>query len=352
MTLTPSSSTPTPTPAVLHFPTLLNSALQSRAGLMEALHAEDTTAYRLFHGSVEGMAGLTIDRYGSLVLAQTFRTPLSPAEQSTLEEALRSKLTFEFEFVYNHRGKKAGESFDLWCQPRASALAEIQCREMGVSYTIRGRHSGIDPWLFLDLRAGRRLLRAHCQGKSVLNLFAYTCSAGVTAAAAGAREVWNVDFAASSLAVGGKNAELNGITPNRFRTIQEDCLPVIRQLAGLPAAGRRGKTKRSLHVEPRHFDWVFLDPPTWAKSSFGAVDIAGDYPSLFKPAVLIARPEGGKILATNHLASVELNAWLDVLKRCAAKAGRPLKSVEVIQPEKDFPSFDGRHPLKIAVCEV
>jgi len=97
---------------------------------------------------------------------------------------------------------------------------------------------------------------------------------------------------------------------------------------------------------------VFLDPPTWAKSSFGAVDIAGDYPSLFKPAVLIARPEGGKILATNHLASVELNAWLDVLKRCAAKAGRPLKSVEVIQPEKDFPSFDGRHPLKIAVCEV
>ena len=42
----------------------------------------------------------------------------------------------------------------------------------------------------------------------------------------------------------------------------------------------------------------------------------------------------------------------DVLKRCAAKAGRPLRSVQVLAPEADFPSFDGRHPLKIAVCEV
>jgi 23S rRNA (cytosine1962-C5)-methyltransferase len=97
---------------------------------------------------------------------------------------------------------------------------------------------------------------------------------------------------------------------------------------------------------------VVLDPPAWSKSPFGAVDVAGDYASLFKPAVLATRPGGGRIIATNHVASVELETWVEALKRCAAKAGRPLRSVQPLAPEGDFPSFDGKHPLKIVVCEV
>jgi 23S rRNA (cytosine1962-C5)-methyltransferase len=126
----------------------------------------------------------------------------------------------------------------------------------------------------------------------------------------------------------------------------------MRQLAGLPVGGRRAQTRKYSHFEPRQFDWVILDPPAWAKSPFGAIDVSGDYPSLFKPALLSTRPIGGRIMATNHVPSVDLETWLDVMKRCAAKAGRPIRSIQVLVPENDFPSFDGRHPLKIAICEI
>ena len=38
--------------------------------------------------------------------------------------------------------------------------------------------------------------------------------------------------------------------------------------------------------------------------------------------------------------------------RCAAKAGRTVQSVQVLLPEEDFPSPDGRHPLKVAIVRV
>ena len=167
----------------------------------------------------------------------------------------------------------------------------------------------------------------------------------------GARQVWNLDFAASALEVGARSAQLNGLPKERFQTIETDCLPAVRQLAGLDAGGRWHQRKTVKRFEKRPFDLVFLDPPTWAKGRFGAVDIERDYASLFKPAVLAARP-GGKVIATNHLASVDLQAWTDQLARCAAKAGRPMRGLTVVETDPDFPSFDGKHPLKTAVCEV
>lgn len=333
------------------FPELLDRALLERRSLIEQLHAEGTDAYRLFHGVGEGRPGLSVDRYGPLVLVQTFRDPLAPEECSALERTLRERLRDPFVFAYNHRGKTATQPFELWHRPAPEALAELECREAGLKFLVRARHAGIDPWLFLDLRAGRRFLRESAKGLSVLNLFAYTCSAGVSAAAAGASEVWNVDFASSNLEVGRRNAELNGIPAERFRLIEEDCLPVVRQIAGLGAGGRFSRTRKAPKFAACPFDLVVLDPPAWSKGRFGAVDVVGDYPSLFKPALLATKP-GGRVLATNHVASVPLDSWLDVLRRCAEKAGRPLRGIRTLEPDADFPSFDGRPPLKIAVCEA
>ncbi|MGK5083272.1 class I SAM-dependent methyltransferase [Bdellovibrionota bacterium FG-1] len=333
-------------------PGLFDQAFNRRKALLAALLSEGTDCYRLFHGVSEGIPGLTIDRYGSLILVQTFREPLTSDELRTIEGFLREKLSHAFELAYNHRGKSATQSFDEWHRPHPGALVEFQCQEFGVRYLIRARHQGIDPWLFLDLRAGRRYLREVALNRSVLNLFSYTCSVGITAAAAGASEVWNVDFATSSLEVGRKNALLNELPEARVRMIEEDCLPVMRQLAGLPVGGRGARGERVTKFARREFDIVFLDPPAWSKGAFGAVDVAGDYSSLFKPAVLATRPDGGRIIATNHVASIELDAWIIGLKRCAEKAGRPIRALQTLAPESDFPSFDGRPPLKIVVCEV
>lgn len=340
------------------FPQLFSQALARRSKLIKTLESEKTNTYRLFHGVSEGIPGLTIDRYHCLLLIQTFRAPLTSQELSFVRERLQTHFPSTFAVVYNHRGKSPTESFEKWHRPEPHTLEEIQCEEFGLSFLIRARHSGNDPWLFLDLRAGRRYFQEIIKGRSFLNLFSYTCSVGVCAAAWGASEVWNVDFSASHLEIGKKNAVLNQVSQDRFFTLHGDCLPVMRQLAGLPVGGRKSRkgrpspTQKQVPLEPRLFDFVFLDPPAWSKGAFGAVDVVRDYPSLFKAALLCTQPTGGQILATHHVASVSIEDWVDILKRCAVKAGRPIRSLQILHPDEDFPSFDGRPPLKIAVCEV
>ena len=123
-------------------------------------------------------------------------------------------------------------------------------------------------------------------------------------------------------------------------------------MAARGLAGQRPRELAAVHeTRAAAFDLVILDPPAWSKGPFGAVDVERDYASLFKPA-LLATASGGTILATNHVAKVEIETWIESLKRCADKAGRPLRSIEHIAIESDFPSLDGKPPLKIAVCET
>jgi len=332
--------------------TLLSAALDARADLIARLHAEQTDAYRLFHGSVEGHPGLTVDRYGELLLVQCFHSPLATQALAALRAFYAERLP-DLALVYNDRSQANSrianplppEEIDAATQPR-------QMHEMGVAYRIAGRHGGQDPWLFLDLRAARRRVMHEAPGKSLLNLFAYTCGVGIAAARADARFVVNVDFAESSLSIGKESARLNAL-PVRPRFVKCDAFAAMRQYSGLGQAERvRGKVMPPFpKLEKQAFDLVFLDPPRYAKSPFGVVDLVNDYASVFKPALLCVA-EGGTLICTNNVADVKRDAWLDQLQRSSAKAGRPIREMEWILPEADFPSSDGQPPLKVALLRV
>ena len=332
--------------------TLLGNALNARADLIARLQTEKTDAYRLFHGSVEGHPGLTVDRYGDLLLVQCFHSPLDPQALAVLE-AFYAEAVPGLTLVYNDRSHANSRiSNPLSAEQLAVAMAPREAHEMGVSYCIQGRHEGQDPWLFLDMRAGRRRVMAEVAGKSLLNLFAYTCSVGIAAGKAGASFVLNVDFSEAALNIGKENARLNAL-PLRPRFVKSDVFAATRQLSGIGQPERvRGKRMPPFpKLEPRRFDLVFLDPPRYAKSPFGVVDLVGDYPSVFKPALLCVA-EGGAIICCNNAAEVDRDEWLDQLQRSAAKAERPVRETEWIIPDADFPSSDGNHPLKMVLLRV
>ncbi len=322
---------------------LLRAARQRRAGLVARLRAEGTDCWREFHGAVEGAPGVAVDRYGTLLLVQLFRSADAAIEVDGLRAVVAATAGEGDDVVIVDR--RAGPAHLVVHGGRADE--DFVVHEAGMPALVRARHQGQDPWLFLDLRAGRRRIRELAPGRSVLNLFAYTCTAGLAAACVGAREVWNVDFSAGWLAVGERNLALCGVDPARVRFLREDCLAVLRQLAGIPLA-RFGRLPRVTRIEPRSFDLVILDPPRLAQGRIGKVDLVHDYQSLFKPAWLSTAP-GGAVLATNNVASVEGEDWLRSLTRCAEKAGRPVVSAELIVPDADFPSPDGRPPLKLAL---
>ena len=331
---------------------ILKTAFTARQPLLARLHAEDTDAYRLFNGSTENRPGLTVDRYGDLLLIQTFHAPLDGHDRVAIERFYAAALP-GLTPVYNDRSGANSRVANLL---PAEVLAEAQklreFHEMGVRYLVQARHAGQDPWLFLDLRAGRRRVMREAAGKSVLNLFAYTCGVGIAAARAGAAHVVNVDFAESSLKIGKENARLNDL-PIRPRFVHSDAFAAMRQLAGSgqPTVVRGKKMPAFPKLEQRAFDLVFLDPPRYAKSPFGVVDIVNDYAALMKPA-LQCTTEGGTLICCNNAAEVAREVWADQLARCAAKIGRTIREVEWIAPEDDFPSHDGRPPLKIALLRV
>jgi 23S rRNA (cytosine1962-C5)-methyltransferase len=331
---------------------LLAAAFDARSELVARLHAEQTDAYRLFHGSVEGHPGLTIDRYADLLLVQCFHSPLTPETLAALEGFYAARLP-GMTLVYNdrsHANSRIGNP--LPPDQLEAAMMPREMHELGVTYRIAGRHAGQDPWLFLDLRAARRRVMHEVPGKSLLNLFAYTGGVGIAAAKAGARFVVNVDFADSSIAVGKENVRLNEL-PVRPRFVKCDAFAAMRQYSGIgQAEWVRGKRMPPFpKLEAQTFDLVFLDPPRYAKSPFGVVDLTNDYASVFKPA-LLCTSEGGTLICTNNVAEVQRDAWLDQLQRSAVKAGRPIRDIEWITPEADFPTSDGQPPLKIALLRV
>ena len=331
---------------------LLATALEARAELLPRLHAEQTDAYRLFHGSVEGHPGLTIDRYGDLLLVQCFHSPLTAATLAALQSFYATRLP-GLTLVFNDRSQANSRIGNpLPPDQLEAAMMAREMHEMGVTYRIAGRHAGQDPWLFLDLRAARRRVMLEAPGKTLLNLFAYTCGVGIAAAKAGARFVVNVDFADSSIMIGKENARLNDL-PVRPRFVKCDAFAAMRQYSGIGQPERvRGKVMPPFpKLEAQTFDLVFLDPPRHAKSPFGVVDLVNDYASVFKPA-LLCTSEGGTLICTNNVADVQRDTWLDQLQRSAAKAGRPIRETEWIMPEADFPSSDGQPPLKIALLRV
>ena len=322
-------------------PQLLAASIDRRAPLLARLDQEATDCVRLLHGATEGAPGVAVDRYGPVLLVQTWREPLADGTTDALLGIAREVVPVE-RVVWNHR-PRGGPGW-------RPVDAPVVGRELGLLFDVRPRHRGRDPLLFLDLRAGRRWIRSVARDRTVLNLFAYTCGVGLAASAGGAGAVTNVDFAQSALDVGRANEAANGLTGQEY--IAEDVFPVLRQMAGLRMRDRRGGRRATFtRREPRTFDVVVLDPPRWATGKHGAVDLVRDYQSLLKPALLATAP-GGQLLITNNVASVDRDVWRSLCLRCADKAGRPVADWTWLPPEDDFPSPDGQPPLKMAILTL
>ncbi|NKF49218.1 class I SAM-dependent rRNA methyltransferase [Shewanella sp. WXL01] len=328
----------------------LTNAITSRHQFLLSAEQSNTSCYRLFHGTVEGKQGLNIDRYGDAWLIQTFHQSLEQDELELITQELNKLI--ELPVVYNDRSKSNSRvQNQLVEDANDAATTQTVMHENGIAFTTKLRHEGQDPLLFLDMRIGREYVRDNSQGKTVLNLFSYTCGIGTAAAVGGATKVTNVDFSSFALAAGKLNAELNDVS-ERCEFIQSDVFPAIRQLAGLNVGGRRNqRLPKYPKLTTQQFDLVFLDPPRYAKSPFGIVDLINDYQGLFKPA-LLATNSGGTIVCCNNVAKVDKDTWFNQLVRCVEKQGRQVTKVQWLDCHQDFPSFDGNHPLKIVALTL
>jgi 23S rRNA (guanine2445-N2)-methyltransferase / 23S rRNA (guanine2069-N7)-methyltransferase len=143
----------------------------------------------------------------------------------------------------------------------------------------------LDTGLFLDHRITRARLRAAAHGRHSLNLFAYTGTATVYAAAGGARSVTSVDLSATYLAWAEQNLALNALTGTPHRFVQADCRVWLAEAARAVA----------------RFDLIFLDPPTFSNSKRmeGVLDVGRDHPALIDACARLLAPGGLLVFSTN-----------------------------------------------------
>ena len=216
------------------FTPLLEQSLSRRKDLLERLpHSGDGLLSPLPRHR-RGQAGPERGPLRPLVLAQTFREPLSPGETVSLEDCLRGLLPFSPLFAYNHRGAGTRRSFEPWHPARPGGARRARVPGSRPALPHPGAPSRPRPLaLPRPARRTQGFAQKSARGKSVLNLFAYTCSAGVCAAAA--RKPPRSGTRTSpprALPWAKKAARLNRIAEERFRLIEEDCL---RSCANWPA---------------------------------------------------------------------------------------------------------------------
>lgn len=152
-----------------------------------------------------------------------------------------------------------------------------------------------DTGLFLDHRVTRGLLRAAAPRTRFLNLFAYTGSGTVYAAAGGARETTTVDMSATYLEWAQNNLAVNGFEGPAHELIQDDCIAWLKTAV----------------AERRTYDLIFLDPPTFSNSKRmdDILDVQRDHADLVHRCMALLA-NGGKLVFSNNAQKFKLDAAL------------------------------------------
>jgi len=141
----------------------------------------------------------------------------------------------------------------------------------------------LDTGLFLDDRLVRRWIRTQADGKDVLNLFAYTCTASVAAAAGGARSTTSVDLSNTYLDWGRKNFELSHLAGGTQRFVRADAV-------------------RFVNTDSRSYGLIFVAPPSRSRSKgmAGDFDVQRDHPRLITAAATRLTRGGTLLFTTNR----------------------------------------------------
>jgi 23S rRNA (guanine2445-N2)-methyltransferase / 23S rRNA (guanine2069-N7)-methyltransferase len=170
-------------------------------------------------------------------------------------------------------------------EKRAASGERHVVSEGGLKFWVNFRDY-LDTGLFLDHRIIRRRLRDWARDGDFLNLFCYTASATVYAAAGGARSSVSVDLSNTYLDWAHDNLLLNGFGQAVHALERADCLEWLEAQA--PAGPR--------------FDLIFLDPPTFSNSKrmAGVLDVQRDHVGMIRRSLSVLRQRGRLVFSTNY----------------------------------------------------
>lgn len=294
---------------------------------------DDFSNCRLIFGEADSFPGLTVDRFGDILVAQVLSLGIEKRKKMLFE--LLAKIFAQdnqpIRGIYERNDVAIRELegmeqykgfFPLEGYPIPDST-ETTITENGITYAVdfeNGQKTGF----FLDQKYNRLAVAKLSRGKRMLDCFTHTGSFGLNAAKGGAEYVLSVDISESAVEMAQKNAKANGLD-RKVEYLAANVFDLLPKLSEGEMINRYGK-----------FDFIILDPPAFTKSRQTVESAMRGYKEINLRAMRLL-PRGG-YLATcscSHFMTEQL--FVKMLHQAAADAGVSLRQIEARQQSPDHP---------------
>ncbi len=282
---------------------------------------------RLIYSESDGLPGVIVDRYGSVLVLQLLS---AGAEywRETLAEVLMQEC--KPSGIYERsdasiRRKEGLEPREGWLRGGGEGRITIFEGDMRFQVDFRkGQKTGF----YFDLREARDRVRQYASGRKMLNAFCYTGAFAVAALKGGAKSVLNLDSSVPALEQGAENLSLNGLeqTASEFRRCD-----VFEELRRLDAQGER-------------FDLIVLDPPKLIDSKNALMRGCRAYQDLARLGFKLLNP-GGILFNFSCSGLMDAELFQKITAAAAVEAGADAVIIGRVDQSGD-------HPVAEAVPET
>lgn len=302
--------------------------------------ATNSNAYRLINAEADGLPGLVVDRYADDLVIQCLTLGIDQRKQMLVElllDQLRPTQVIE-RSDSDIRYKEGLEPHKelIWGKHNPD-LVEI---------TENGNRFLVDLWeghktgFYLDQRDNRLAVcqPGTIQGKSLLNVFAYTGGFAVYAAAAGASHIINIDSSIPALELAERNIALNNFNRPADEYVAGDAFEVLRYL----------------YDQGERFDTIVMDPPKFAHQKGDIEKASRGYKDLNRLAMLLLQP-GGLLASFSCSGQISTDLFQKILFSASLDAGRQVQIIKPLAQAPDHPillTFPESAYLKGLLCRV
>jgi 23S rRNA (cytosine1962-C5)-methyltransferase len=230
---------------------------------------------------------LVVDYYDGYLHVAEYKRDHSLSEQeyriwrSGCRDAMKEVFEIPAEKIF-FKERKPQKGTEQYERAEEKRHEEIVVEENGLHFIVN-LSDYLDTGLFLDHRITRQWVREQAKDKRFLNLFAYTGSFTVYAAAGGARSSLTIDLSNTYLDWARRNLERNGLQGPAHTFLQADVLEWLRSPA------------------QEQYDLIVLDPPTFSNSKRmrDILDVQRDHPFLLQRCYDRLAPGGILYFSTN-----------------------------------------------------
>ena len=291
---------------------------------------EDLSCCRIIFGEADHFPGLTVDRFGPVLVAQVLCLGLDRVKDTIFSQLVRVLRADgqDIAGVYERNDAALREKEGMaqgkgWYPLPGEPVPDFTCADItenGIRYTVdfeNGQKTGF----FLDQKYNRQAVARLARGKTVLDCFTHTGSFALNAARGGAARVTAVDVSEFAVECARENAARNGLSQ------VVDCM-AANVFDLLP------------QLQKGQYDFIILDPPAFTKSRQTTQRAMAGYKEINYRAMRLL-PRGG-YLATcscSHFATEEL--FRKMLRDAAHDAGVQLRQIEARQQSADHPILWG-----------